>query len=380
VAEPGEVSRQILTLGVSHVDPGQSDGGDPGDPEVGIERTADQFGRGVQVLSMEGTGSSRDSVGCASPSRPPFTNFPIRVCSATTSALPGFAVSVSRLRGLAHYASIRPRVSCAEESMSEVQVRGISLYFEERGTGVPILCIHGLAGTASGWTTYVEELARIGRVIIYDRRGCHRSERPVPYLTTTIGEHAEDASALLQSLAAAPAVVIGRSLGGEIALDLAVRHPEQVRALVLLDPAILTLDPEAEIWGRTLQQRLHEVLDREGMDAAAQAVFRLILGDGVWMSLPAPLRATLVANGPAMMAELDGDWLRRELATLARVEQACLLVASEDSPPAFRRTVERLAPMLPNAREIRVAGSHLISPLEPRVLSFLHQVAVPAAS
>ncbi|HVS49142.1 MAG TPA: alpha/beta fold hydrolase [Candidatus Dormibacteraeota bacterium] len=53
-----------------------------------------------------------------------------------------------------------------------------------------------------------------------------------------------------------PAVVIGRSLGGEIALDLAVRHPQHVRALVLLDPAVLG-------WSQTqVQSRAHQSLHR----------------------------------------------------------------------------------------------------------------------
>ena len=70
------------------------------------------------------------------------------------------------------------------------------------------------------WGQAVDELARLGRIIIYDRRSCTRSERPSPYETTTVAEHADDAAELLLSLAATPAVVIGRSYGREVALDL----------------------------------------------------------------------------------------------------------------------------------------------------------------
>ena len=72
-------------------------------------------------------------------------------------------------------------------------------------------------------------------MIAYDRRGCARSERPEPYERTSIAEHADDAAALLDALAAAPAVVIGRSYGATVATDLALRHPDRVRALVLLE-------------------------------------------------------------------------------------------------------------------------------------------------
>jgi pimeloyl-ACP methyl ester carboxylesterase len=75
------------------------------------------------------------------------------------------------------------------------------------------------------WGAAVDDLARLGRVVVYDRRGCTRSERPEPYLVTSVPEHAKDAAMLLEALNAAPAVVIGRSYGGEIAIDLAQRYP-----------------------------------------------------------------------------------------------------------------------------------------------------------
>jgi esterase len=70
--------------------------------------------------------------------------------------------------------------------------------------------------------------------VVYDRRGSFRSGRPEPYVTS-VHEHADDAAALIDALAAAPAIVIGRSYGGEIAVDLALRYPDRVRALALLE-------------------------------------------------------------------------------------------------------------------------------------------------
>ena len=132
--------------------------------------------------------------------------------------------------------------------MGEVHVNGVRLYYEEHGQGEPILCIHGTSSSALVWRpAAIAELSRLGRLIVYDRRGCTRSERPDPYETSVV-QHAEDASGLLQVLEAVPAVVIGRSYGGETAVELALRHPAQVRALVLLEAALLTLDREATQW------------------------------------------------------------------------------------------------------------------------------------
>jgi esterase len=115
-------------------------------------------------------------------------------------------------------------------------VNGVRLHYEEHGSGGPILCIHGAGSSAIAWADAAKELARLGRVITYDRRGCARSERPVPYERTSIAEQTDDAATLLDALAATPAVVIGRSYGGTVAVDLAIRYPKLVRALVLLEP------------------------------------------------------------------------------------------------------------------------------------------------
>jgi esterase len=95
----------------------------------------------------------------------------------------------------------------------KAHVNGIRHYYEEHGSGAPILCIHGGGTSALTWADAVEEQGRLGRVIAYDRRGCMRSQRPEPCERTSVAEQGDDAAALLDVLAAAPAVVIGRSYG-----------------------------------------------------------------------------------------------------------------------------------------------------------------------
>lgn len=117
-------------------------------------------------------------------------------------------------------------------SGATVTINGVGLYVEERGSGAPIVCIHGAGGTTLAWTGAIDKLSRLGRVIAYDRRGCARSERPAHYERTSIAEHADDAAALIDRLGAAPAVVIGRSYGATVATDLALRYPEDRKSVV----------------------------------------------------------------------------------------------------------------------------------------------------
>ena len=257
--------------------------------------------------------------------------------------------------------------------MGEVHVNGVRLYYEEHGQGDPIVCIHGTSSSAMVWRpAAIEELSGLGRVILYDRRGCTRSERPDPYETNVV-QHAEDAAALLQALHAVPSVVIGRSYGGETAIELALRHPGRVRALVLLEAALLTLDGEALAWAEELRAAVEEAAARD-VSSVAETFLRRVLGDEQWGSFPDQLRQMFVNNSPAILAEFRGPWLEATATDLARIEVPTLLLAGEGSPLAFRRVTERMAAAIPNSRTFLVGGGHFIDPGEPEVLKFVGEV------
>src|SRR5215470_6045057 len=118
--------------------------------------------------------------------------------------------------------------------MGLIKARGSNLYYQEKGDGPPILLIPPAGSTASTWGALVGDLARAGRVIAYDRRGYTRSGGEV---ARSAAEHTRDAAAVLETLAASPAVAVGTSAGATIALDLAVRRPDLVRVVVLHEAA-----------------------------------------------------------------------------------------------------------------------------------------------
>lgn len=259
--------------------------------------------------------------------------------------------------------------------MPLAQVNGIRLYYEERGEGAPIACIHGGGSSAVMWGEAVEELAPLGRVIAYDRRGCARSERPEPYERTSVAEQADDAAALLDALAATPAVVIGRSYGGAVAVDLALRYRDRVRALVLLEGDALGLSPAGLEWTRAIRDRLRLVAAQEGVDAVYEALIDEVVGEGVWDSFPDGVRQILSRNGPALLAELHYvDEAVPDAAAFATVDKPVLLVAASESPPPQREMTEAMAAALPDARTVLVAGGHLVDPAAPEVLAFVEEV------
>jgi 3-oxoadipate enol-lactonase len=114
----------------------------------------------------------------------------------------------------------------------EVRAGEIELSYERSGSGPPLLLIMGMSGTALHWgEPFLELLRQDFDVIAYDHRGVGASTRldgPI-----TIAQLADDASALLSALGLESADVLGISMGGMIAQELALAHPEQLRTLTL---------------------------------------------------------------------------------------------------------------------------------------------------
>lgn len=116
--------------------------------------------------------------------------------------------------------------------MPQIRVGGIQLHYHVYGEGEPLLLIVGYGGSSANLTPeYVASFARTFRVITFDNRGTGQSDRfDGP---TSIEEMADDAAGLLDVLGIGRAHVMGTSMGGYIAQELALRHPEKVAGLVL---------------------------------------------------------------------------------------------------------------------------------------------------
>ena len=146
--------------------------------------------------------------------------------------------------------------------MPTARINGVSLHYEEAGAGPPLLFIHAFPVGRGMWEPQVEFFARHFRVITYDCRGFGRSEAPTAPTAYSQALSVEDAEGLLAHVGAVPAAVCGLSMGGAIALNLALAHPASVRALVLCDTGAGSEDPG------TFRARCVEYAEtaRRGMD------------------------------------------------------------------------------------------------------------------
>jgi 3-oxoadipate enol-lactonase len=243
---------------------------------------------------------------------------------------------------------------------------GLDLYYEEGGKGVPILLIPPAGSTASTWGSATEELARVGRVIAYDRRGYARSGGdPV----RSISIHTADAAAVLESLATQPAVVVGTSAGAAIAVDLAVQRPELVHAVVAHEfpwrftrhlPTVSQLAALTRMGSLALLGR-----HADAAEALLRAAYTYRDGSSAWDAFPEEWRRVARENArPAVADFLNSIRSYPSASDLATIELPVMCTYGARSPDSMFRLVRSLAAAIPTAKPHRIEGAGHAAPFD----------------
>lgn len=272
--------------------------------------------------------------------------------------------------------------------MAELEVNGVRLYYEVRGEGEPLVLVHGSWVDASNWDFVVPGLADAFRVLVYDRRGHSRSERPPTQ--GSVEEDADDLAALIEALGLAPAHVVTNSYAGNIALRLATRHPEVFRSLSCHEPPLWSLlEDDAssremlERGTRSLAAVGRRIAEGDNEGAARQFVDEVAFGPGAWEDeLPPEIRAVFVHNAPTFLDELnDPQQLRIDEQALSGLALPVRLTEGSDSAPLFGRLVARLAELIPAAvRETIEGAAHVPQLTAPeRYVQFTSRALQPKA-
>lgn len=184
--------------------------------------------------------------------------------------------------------------------VSFIEVNGTRIYYEKRGRGPAVLFISGASGDAGHWTTVAGILADACTVITYDRRANSRSPRPPGWTSTTIGEQADDAAALLRGLGLVPAIVFGTSAASGILADLCLHHPHVLQAAIFHEPIFPSGVPDIGAVRAARQARVDEGMASGGPRAAMELTLRSVAGDETYESLDPQLRERLLGNAEVL--------------------------------------------------------------------------------
>jgi pimeloyl-ACP methyl ester carboxylesterase len=283
--------------------------------------------------------------------------------------------------------------------MARAHVNGTALEYADIGSGEPLVLVHGSASDHRTWHLQQAAFAERFRVICYSRR-YHWPNGPIPDGTDySMVEHVDDLQALVRSLDAAPAHLVGHSYGAFLCLLLATREPSLVRTLVLAEPPVITLF----VSNKPRPLELFELLVRRPRTAAAIIKFGAkgvapagrafargdmeagirtfadaIFGPGGYDALPEARKSQVQDNLTNVKAELLGSGLvPLDAEQVQEVQTPTLLITGEKSIGLFHRLTGRLEELLPKAERVAIpGGSHMMheenaTAFSAAVLSFM---------
>jgi pimeloyl-ACP methyl ester carboxylesterase len=255
-----------------------------------------------------------------------------------------------------------------EDNMPTCRVGPQTIYYDEYGSGQPLLLIPGLGGTRLGWRKQTEALSHHFRVINLDNRDAGDSgQAGVAY---SIDDMADDIAGLITQLDAGRAHVVGTSMGGFITQHLALRHSEILNKIVLV--ATTAGGPET-VRGKPEIGALLQRDDGEDVETRMRRTLPLIAGPGYMaahpedldeavrgaLALPMPLEAYQRQFGAAEPHVQNGLGDR-----LPQIKASTLVVHGEADPLIPVANGRYLAAHIPGARLITYPGIGHLLPVE----------------
>ena len=255
------------------------------------------------------------------------------------------------------------------------------LAFEDTGEGPAVVLVHPGLWDMRTWDPQVVPFTDAGfRVIRYDLRGYGLSSRPTqePY------SHAADLLTLLDHLGVERAALVGCSMGGSIAIDVAVTHPDRVWALVPVASGVGGLEPLAEEidWWDDAFAGVEEAVEAGDLIRARDLQLRIWAPLGTDDEPGVTIRRIAMENIHELTMDesaevpIDPPAAHR----LPEIDVPTLVIKAEHDPAYIRREAEFVAAGIPGARELQIDGAdHVVNLRRPEafneaVLPFLTEV------
>ena len=248
-----------------------------------------------------------------------------------------------------------------------IPLSDVTIACEARGAGVPLALVHGFPLDHAMWDAQIEALARDFRVIAPDLRGFGASTITPADVDEGVGmeRYAADVLAAVDALGVVePVVLVGFSMGGYAAWQIALRHSERLRGLVLCDTRAVG-DTEEAAAGRL--KMAQAVLDAESPEPALAMLPRLLAPETHEHrpDVVAAVRAMILRQSPQAIAAAQRGMARREDVRdeLKNIRCPCLgVVGTADviSPP---KEMGEIVGTLPDAKLVEVPGGHT-TPME----------------
>ena len=283
--------------------------------------------------------------------------------------------------------------------MATITINHSSFEYIEKGSGVPVVFVHGSINDYRIWKDQIDPFAKQYRVIAYSRRYHYPNEWKGDGSDYSIGLHAQDLAAIIKTLNLGRVHLVGSSFGAYTSLTTAIQNPELIRTLVLGEPPVLPLlvsNPDNPLQILSLFLRdfatakdfmkfalkhfkpAQKALKNNQLEEGVRLFASGVLGEGGYEKLSEEVKATFMDNAKAFQAEMLG----RGFPPFPKEEAKkmilpALFVYGEKSPKFLHSVSDLLMNILPSCEKVVISdASHLIHGDNPagyneKVLAFL---------
>jgi esterase len=246
----------------------------------------------------------------------------------------------------------------SEARMPTLRVNGYLMAFVERGTGAPLLLVHGTLCDYRQWTGQMASFGGHYRTIALSLRHCWPEHWDGEGDDFTVQQHVADVASFISALEAGPVHLLGHSRGGHIAFRVAQNFPASIRTLTLVEPGgVLAPDLEAGlppgeplIALGPLYAKAAESIRRGEIDEGLRPTIDVIGGPGTWDRTLESRKQMLRDNARTMLGQIKEQRAPFARADAEAIRAPTLLLAGERSPASFHRILDGLETAIRNVR------------------------------
>lgn len=237
--------------------------------------------------------------------------------------------------------------------MSFVDNAGVSIYYEDHGSGPAIILSHGYSATLGMWKGQIQPLTEKYRVITWDMRGHGESDSPDDPHRYSQAHTVHDMALILEACQVDKAIVGGLSLGGYMSLAFNLKYPDRVAALMLFDTGPGYKNDLARQGWNDASNRRAQMFEEKGLDALGSS-------DEVRISTHRSAQG-LAHAARGMLAQVDDRVIR----SLPDIVVAALVLAGENDKP-FLAATDYMAIKIPYATKVIVPDAgHAVNVNQP---------------
>jgi pimeloyl-ACP methyl ester carboxylesterase len=235
--------------------------------------------------------------------------------------------------------------------MAKVDRNGVSVYYEDNGSGPAVLMTHGYSANSQMWAGQVKAMSDQFRIITWDMRGHGLTDSPEDQAEYSEAATVEDMAAILKACGVDQAVIGGLSLGGYMSAAFHLAHPEMTRALMLIDTGPGYKNPQSRAgWNETSNARADR-FDQLGLDA---------LGGSAEVRVSTHRSgAGLAKAARGMLAQFDS----RVIESLPEIKVPTMVLLGENDTP-FIGGSEYMAKKIPGATYVLIPDAGHASNLD----------------